>query len=55
MKKNGEGLPIQVYGDRYLFMQKLSPNKPVYVDMAQVGLDKKKASFKIRFKRVRKL
>ena len=33
--KNGEGLPIQVYGDRDLFMQNLSPNQPVYIDMAQ--------------------
>ena len=34
--KNGEGLPIQVYGDRDLFMmQKLSPNQPVYIDMAR--------------------
>ena len=32
--KNGEGLPIQVYGDRDLFMQKRS-NKPVYIDVAQ--------------------
>ena len=33
--KNGEGLPIQVYGDRDLFIQKPSPNQPVYIDVAQ--------------------
>ena len=33
--KNGVGLPIQVYGDRDLFMQNLSPNQPVYKDVAQ--------------------
>ena len=34
--KNDEGLPIQVHGDRHLFMQKIkSPNQPVYIDMAQ--------------------
>ena len=34
--KKGEGLPIQVYGDRDLFMmQKLSPNQPVCIDMAR--------------------
>ena len=33
--QKGEGLPIQVCGDRNLFMQKLSPNQPVYIDVAQ--------------------
>ena len=38
--QNGEGSPvespIQVYGDRDLFMLKLSrPNQPVYIDMVQ--------------------
>ena len=33
--QNGEGLPIQVYRDRNLFVQKLSPNQPVYIDVAQ--------------------
>ena len=33
--QNGEGLPIQVYGDRDLITQKLSPIQPVYIDMAQ--------------------
>ena len=30
-----EGVPIQVYGDRNLFVQKRSPNKPAYIDVAQ--------------------
>ena len=33
--QNGDGLPIQVHGDRSLFVQKLSPNQPVYIDVAQ--------------------
>ena len=33
--KNGEGLPIQVYGGRDLITQKLSPIQPVYIDVAQ--------------------
>ena len=33
--KNGESLPIQVYGDRDFFIQKLSSNQPVYIDMVQ--------------------
>ena len=33
--QNGEGLLIQVYGDRNLFAQKLSPNQPDYIDVAQ--------------------
>ena len=35
MHQNGEGLPIQVYGDQNLIVQKLSPNQPVYIDVAQ--------------------
>ena len=35
--KNGEGLPVQVYGDQDIVMQKLpsSPNQPVYIDIVQ--------------------
>ena len=35
MVKVSRSVPEQVYGDRGLITPKLSPNQPVYIDVAQ--------------------